>query len=675
MENISFSCRIIPANYKDIDNNINNGYQYAKYLRREKRYKNPIVVYGTKSEKEAKENTDWNIMTFRGHEYVQIKDGEDPEIVCKKVAEKLESLDDMELYDCVLNYCSLSSFFSFEYHSFKGQFDRVVSNPILSESEKLEKIKEISNKFFKKIKEVYRDFPRIIKEFEKNIFEVVNTATTLTEEIKNITEIKQEFFTRFINQEEDVEVIEPEYPNWKVLFLEDQIEEIQPLLMALDEVKVKYSVFKTFNEAKKEIEYDNVNQYSVIVSDYTLLDSEEDRKEPQGYTFLKWASTLNRHYVLMSLSGMFSGFKDEIKRIYGFKIEEGKKSKVGETLQKIVRLGDENYEALSSIPVASEWKNVKEFYIHHRNDKNYEKNEAEINKIAENVARELEVNIDQSGELTFSSSSHWVGNTQTGFKGKNYFNLKHFESFKKFLIQRRVFYILFLKCCSKEVAIKLIQNGNINDEMSNADIKACLNKLCITDQDIPHNLLVEEKFFLERIVNFPLFKIEEMLDQSFSIINGYLSARLNEDNRILNLFKDIEGNENNEEGTKNYVIYKEQDKKYYFATTSLADCRILFEKIYYFLSSKEEFEFLKSIINDVLKLLGQIEVKRAKSYKDAYILLDKLRNSIQNKETINLESFDKLVGKHVNYNPFEVLKNSLLALHEKITNRLTDETR
>ena len=157
-------------------------------------------------------------------------------------------------------------------------------------------------------------------------------------------------------------------------------------------------------------------------------------------------------------------------------------------------------------------------------------------------------------------------------------------------MQRRVFLYMILKGFERNAISKLLHKGDSEHEMTESMIKQIPGMLAIqTEKDLPFNILVEEKYFLQHQMALPLFEVAELMDQSFvlfnNIINDYLKERV-----------DIK------EELKNYVVGTEGVIKTVSMTDTLTVTRKICDLLLKEKRSKEALDLVNAIENIAIQI-------------------------------------------------------------------------
>jgi hypothetical protein len=526
------------------------GIIYAKYLRRVEKRRNPIIFTSFLAANSILKKNGTAIITALGHSYLQIP------YTDEELEEKLKTakpLSDIQLIDIIINFCQLKSAVRESFHAFKGRIRSIKGEKVSTIDVKMRYEAELL-KYEKELLIDAGEYPQVIHEYRR-IIDKFRTSPDIG--IDELLDIPEETFVRFIPSEEDSNEEPESTPKpWKILFLDDRPWELEPVIEQLKIKKIDADRVTTVHDARNLLSNDFLNRYTLVVSDYRLLEDEDDWIKPkmqseQGYDFLLWVADQMRFTAMVALSGLSKWFLMESFRKRQVNVKVYSKNNLSGSGVKLFTddleyLGNRQFEALVNQPQATNWhqnsiektltgknteqgriKNyaLKPYYIFHRNHPSYEVNENNLNKIAEKVAREIEFALDEKSD-NFAPIISLSGKILTNMKGKME---EEYGLFQEKLLFRRVFYYLLLKGFDKDAIIKMMQRGEFGQEkeMSESLLKQVPSYLAIqTISDIPNRLLVEEIFFLQNYMMLPVYEAAQLMDQTYSIINEVINKHL-----------------------------------------------------------------------------------------------------------------------------------------------------
>lgn len=572
-----------------------NGIEYIKYKRRVESYIEPVIFTSFYPKDEILISIPRStIIDAIGHNFLQRPYSPKQ---FEKVKSETRKLNEIQLRDIVINFCEERSALRQGFHDLKGKLRSIKE---LNENlvEKTQKITNELNNFKKELSKDYSDYPRVIDEFARvaNLFEPSNI-----ESVDYILNENEESFSKFIPVEDDLKNNKlSENQDWEVMFLDDRPSELTSIFKELSKKQIKFHVAETFNNAQEIINKDIYNKILVVVSDYRLfkIDTPTRMQEMQGYDFLIWLSQKPRYNSLIALSGLSKWFLLDSFRRSNINVKVYSKNGLAGGgiklfFDDIEHLASRQLEVIHSQPKGSHWKEgksgknpsfpLKPYYIFHRNHKDYLKNEDDINKKCEKIARELEYALDNNSNFNFASISSIKGGISTTLSS-NFEN--DYAHFLKKLMFRRLYYYLQLKGLNKNSIIKLLHKGDIEADVKSGMINQLLNNLAIqTETDLPYNILIEEKYFLNDYMQIPIFSMARMMDQSHSIINSFLSDHLSDSDRLL---KDL----------KRFIISK--DARSFVKTVSLSETNTVLKIISEILYSEGKADLLNKLLISII---------------------------------------------------------------------------
>ncbi len=584
-----------------------NAIEYVQYLRRVQNYADPVIFTSFCSRSYLLQQSNTKILSAIGHDFLRIpfsvKDFED-------MSKEMLPLNDIQLSDISINFCQLRSAIREGFHRFKGRI-REIKGRKISDNEKINLfIYEFEQYESELIREV-GVYPNILIEFKRivSLFEPHYISS-----IEKIETIQEESFSCYLPADNDyIESIATTAYGWEVLFLDDKPNELEEIFRVLDERGIKCQVAKSSFAAKQIIEQDFYNKITVVVSDYRLFEDQNQTDEiqkmqsEQGYDFLVWLSKQNRYNGMIALSGLSKWFLLDSFRKNKINVKVYSKSGllgggVRLFIDDLEYIGTQFAEVLHNQPKAALWTEpqyksgiikcypFKPYYVYHRNNTEYLTHEDDINKMAEKVARELEFAFDKSSNFDLLSLSSIQGELTKTLNG-NYEG--QYSDFRRKLLQRRVFFYLLIKGIKRDSIIKILHKGEWE-----ATIKKEMNKQVTTmlaiqsTTDIPHNLLVEEKFFLHNYMGIPIYNMAELMNQAYVLINNILTDYFS-------------GNEELYKKLGHYCV--EQHGQISVGTVSMTDMHVLVKKVVSELQKLNKYEESIRLIDDIACVLQKLQ--------------------------------------------------------------------
>lgn len=520
------------AEHRVINRSKFDGVEQVRISRKIDKSQEPVLFTSFLPVNEVLSKKNTSIITAIGHGFLQLPFTPDE---YTKACEDINQLNEIQLKDIILNFCQLRSSVRESFHAFKGIL-REIKNRKISIDEKDKLYKEEFKKYEEKLNKEVGDFPELLAEYKR----VISFYNKDKEDSIELIEAEQEEnFVRFLPEERS-ETVQPEPANnknkfWKVLFLDDRPDELNPIIATLEQRGISSVIAKTAAEAKEKIIGDEKNNITVVVSDYRLFEhdnkgwAEARMQKEQGYDFLKWLSLQDRFNMMIALSGLSKRFLMESFRKEQLNIKVYSKNGLlggGVKLfaDDIEHYGERVYETLISLPKAAEWK--KQFLRHY---KWLKLDSVESDKIEHNISNKALSIINQLDKQIESNETHYhlkdnFGNTQTTISPKkpiedqlNIFILKmaHRRVVTYYLIRQTINPVSIAKIISKGSvdAIKA-ERKNKRDKLDDinrreqgkdydGDKKQVFRHLAILEGE-PTNILVEEKNWFRNIMGIDI---------------------------------------------------------------------------------------------------------------------------------------------------------------------------
>ena len=598
------------TNSQGVEISFRNAIEYVQYLRRVQKCVDPVIFTSFYSCTYLIQQSNTKILSAIGHNFLRIpfsvKDLED-------MSKEMLPLNDIQLSDISINYCQLKSAIREGFHRFKGRI-REIKGRKISENDKIKLFNHEFEQYESELIREVKEYPDILMEFKRivSLFDPRDISS-----IEKIETIQEENFSCYLPEDNDYnEIMATSTYGWEVLFLDDKPNELEEIFRVLEERGIKYQVATSSVAAKQIIERDFYNRISVVVSDYRLFEDQNQANEiqrmqsEQGYDFLVWLSRQNRYNGMIALSGLSKWFLLDSFRKNKINVKVYSKSGllgggVKLFIDDLEHLGTQFVEVLHNQPKASLWTEpqyksansgvikcypFKPYYIYHRNNTEYLTHEDDINKMAEKVARELEFALDKSSNFDFLSLSSIQGELTKTLKGK--YDCEY-NDFRRKLLQRRVFYYLLIKGIDRDAIVKMLHKGEWDADITQMTIKAVMNMLAIqSTTDIPHNLLVEEKFFLHHYMGIPIYNMAELMDQTYVLINTILTDYFSDNEKLYNKLR-------------NYCV--EQDGLISVGTVSMSDMHVLVKKVVDELHKLNKFAESIHLIDDIANVFKKLQ--------------------------------------------------------------------
>lgn len=498
---------------------------------------------------------------------------------------KIQSLNELEMYDIVHNYCSLGGIIKMLLHSLNG-----LQSALNNDSNNAESIKE---KIRNAIVQAYQVFNKsanpVLVEFDSRFKDL--TSTNLNEAIRFVENMGIELTELYATDGEISSELKAK-GIWKLLLLDDEITEEHLLINKLKERDVQVICSRDAQEAESIVE--NETSLSLIISDYRLENEVNGLKihqSIQGYQFLKQISDGRPGYLrLAALSSLPRKFLMESFKHYGLRVGIYSKKDYLENEATIhllcdewVEIGNENAEAITRTPriTSDNWVYFEPFYWYHRNSVNYSANENYINQKAKEYCEGVKEN-----KFPFLLTGYTSLNLE-GSKAKPS-NEKYFQIYQQKCICRRVaiWYTQYNKAWQLRDVHKIIKGNEYTGEEKETTAKNQINSnLALSLNEYPWNMTIEEKHWLMYQMNISeIDKIEKQETAVLKLVSQNLKEWLIENN----LTEDILTNKEFE----NFVI---NSKERYGANFKMF--KSFLYRLYAFIIGKDE------LIQDLQKLI------------------------------------------------------------------------
>lgn len=583
-----------------------NGIDFAKYKRRSQHCKDPILFRSALPLSHFMDKPGNSILGAIGHGFIQIPYSD---AQLKAIIDSINQLNDIQLQDIIINFCQLRSAIRDSFHIFKGKLRKIIGQEI-SNYEKNSLLHHEFSKYRKELLKEAGEYPKLLAEFDRiiSLYDPDNISS-----VENIQATQEENLVCFLPDDKNEQELKTNANySWKILFLDDNPDELNDIFTILRQRNIGYEIAKSTEQAKFIIDADNANKLTVIVSDYRLYEEEGKDQWPskmqpeQGYDFILWLSKQYRHNALVALSGLSKWFLLESFRKYSINVKVYSKNGLlgGGTrlfVDDLEYLGSQYNDIVINQPTAISWHNpimksgkihsheLIKYYIYHRNSSNYLTVENNINRDAEKVAREAEFALDKSSNFNLGATLSLYGGMTTTMKGDPE---KEYDVFTKKLLQRRIFFYLLIKGFDKEAITKLLHKGNMQTDVK--DTRQPLYYLAIeSESDLPHHLLAEEKHFLQNIMHIPIYQISELSNQAHIVINSAVNRQIMAHPEIADKIS-------------NYLVFDEESQQLFAESVSLFDGHKMIDDIVTNLSNHEASLSLINQLIDIFKNIHAI---------------------------------------------------------------------
>jgi len=323
----------------------------------------------------------YKILSFRGQYFIQLPEAYNEDI-------EILPLDELELLDCKMHYCGIEGSIREIYHK---------KQHILTEKN----LDEAKKQFASLIEEIIQ-----LKGLPVNVAKV---AEKLKEEGKKVE--KREDLLVLCKADEsklltylkdsEKEIVHNQLKtdikwNWKILILEDNPNDIEPLIQTLTSISFPEENIlfaNTYDEAVSIINADRGNKIAVAICDYRL-EQEGNVRQKQGYSFVMWLSKQDRYTEIFVYSGLSRRFLKDVFKIFNIRASVYSKYEMLNSMNgfvdEVIDKGNEIADFVTHCPTSDAWANIEQFYQQYRQGIGYDSMEREINETARNILIQIE---------------------------------------------------------------------------------------------------------------------------------------------------------------------------------------------------------------------------------------------------------------------------------------------
>jgi len=536
-----------------------SGIDLVKELRRDHDLKAP-VLFVSFLPLEYIFNAEREILTSIGHNFAQLPIAPDKFHQYFRFNRKLSST---ELRDVQLFSCSPKGIVSSKIHQIQGLANQTNQlNPKALKEQMIQCIKDIHNVFHSNADEKISFFC--------SQFELINNEN-INQALRMIELVGKDLIDKYVSLNNGKFTTLKKKP-WRILLLDDEIDENSEFVKELSKV-VDVVCTSTADEAMNELKNDNQirGEIVLIITDYRLNEKQAKtitQQKTQGYTFLHEVGELYQSRLLSAIvfSGMPRQFLFETFHTYKIRTEIFSKSdyKLNDSaalellISRIIEKGDENYEALIALPLASDgWRDyLHDTYLLYRNQKDYYSRET---KICEECALWIEEFRNGNSPLTPMIKADV-------FKPlKNDTTAKTIERFEAFYKTRRLAQYLNLYFEDKDyidVQSKIIEHlGNFSKETSydtpESKRRFFSQKLGFKRDEFPFGATIEELRWFDMYMDIPTLSGYQKYRKRFSDIENRIGAFISNSKYLKGILK-----------SENFCFQNDRKNKLMFKTDS-----------------------------------------------------------------------------------------------------------
>lgn len=441
----------------------------------------------------------------------------------------IQPLDEETLDDIVESFCNIEGKFNEEIHKLKNTF-------IISNDKKIKPPDELRGILIDALETSTErllnlfDNDNRLTEAKKSVIKEINSLITAQENYDRAIELISIFESQLRQllpaQEQQSTFLQVEEPKWKVIFVDDEEQICQRVRKEFEDRNIVCETASNASEVFKLLDNDvRTNWSTALIADYRLLKPDGDLQDIQGYSILKRVYLDKPNFLAyFALTAAHRKALLRIQRTYQMRVFTYSKEDILSSsgafnmfADKVREEAEKIYDAVCSQPQLTSWqeksnKNIeplKNYYRAHRAAIDYENSEKCINEQAKNfVDRTLEA-FDNGGDAP-SHNYEFQAELKEGPK-----NIECLKKFRQRLIGRRIAIGLYIWggftrerifYAMKKNPVLDIDAIPVNERPTKKSIDALLNTaLALSiDDDIPNNLLVEERDWLKNTMNIDL---------------------------------------------------------------------------------------------------------------------------------------------------------------------------
>lgn len=449
---------------------------------------------------------DRGIINAIGHSFMQLPST--PNQWLERIDDLLR-LNPIELYDIVQNYCSDAGTARMILHSLPGMF-KTASNGQDERHALRGVLQQLYDLFLQDSKGALIDF---------DLRFATITAANIRNAVRFVESRGEELIEFHAQDTADSQPLAP-VGHWKLLLLDDEIDQSSHLLQELTSRRVQCMTARTVDEAQSLLTQDHAAQglVSVVVSDYRLETMEDGvtiHQTRQGYSFLYELSqgqlprmdsaakipAAQPYFRLVALSALPRKFLMRSFSHYGMRVEIFSKkdylqneATIKLLCDRLIEIGNEQWESTSRLLriTAETWKHFDPFYRYHRNSATYSKYEAIIGNRA---------TLYCNGILQDETPFQLNGYTSLNFDAEKAApsNPKYFSLFLDKMVCRRVaiWYSVTHNTTDIVEIHKIIKGQNYTGQEKSTTAKNQINThLALPIDQFPWNMTIEERNWL-----------------------------------------------------------------------------------------------------------------------------------------------------------------------------------
>lgn len=506
------------------------GIEIVKALRRKYELKIPVLFVSFHSLTRIS-NSEREILQTTGHDFYQLpatpKDFK--KIFTKSASEGsiLRKLSDMELDDNKSFYCSKEGILSHELHSlnhFEGEILTAENHDYLK--------KELEG-FIVRIYTLFlADYDNDLTKFQTH-WSTIKEGESIKDAVSLIHTMGEALQNTYSENTDDNEVRKSadKYP-WKILLLDDQIDESHDLVKQMQENNFTVICVSNAADATEELKKDwkKENSIMVVIADYRLYEKgivPPRHQKIQGYQFLKNIATSDHLVRLVAFSGLQRRFLFNSFKHYNIRTEvKSKKDYIvtKETRQifceEIKEIAEENWAAIEAMPskCAGFEKSLQDAYKQFRMHQDFNKMESNVSLTAKEYVYEIQQQITDGLEIKIGAIDFIKSPLAKTKKDEE----AYFKRFQNYMVARRI--ALWLYAANKKGLPVNIESRKIAEILTDqkyptdAYRQILSTNLGLSLDDFPKNITIEERSWLQYEMELNIFRDINMIVPVFNQI-------------------------------------------------------------------------------------------------------------------------------------------------------------
>lgn len=366
-------------------------------------------------------------------------------------------------------------------------------------------------------------FDRLTQDLKNTIINQKDTDGSIITINNYIGEIK-----RLLPPDElhPIDLLLEQRPPWKVLFVDDEVAIAQRVQELFEERNITCDIVHNAADTYQKLEADTNNDYCVLICDYRMLNEDETWQEVQGYNILEYVFVeLPNQLALFSLTSFNKRTLLRVQQLHKMQVwSYSKDDVIGKSktvtgfnlfAEKVLEEGNKCFDLKRQQPKATSWvkgyskkfdQALSVYYKQHRLAKDFVLANDFLERQATEIFNQIKTakhNGRPSGHLNIPSVQENIGkdkkNPQTAEE--------KLERFREILLGRRIAISLkhWLEMDKWQIFNTMKRNyftEKYPSESDNAVNQYFTTYMALSlDKDIPKNLLPEEQYWLDNLMN------------------------------------------------------------------------------------------------------------------------------------------------------------------------------